>query len=80
MNKDFSRRMTVVMVTKKTAFLQLPEQPIKKYNLWTKFMCTYCYGGKSLKISEQSQQVVLEMKCCNYQIFNFVKNDFKVKN
>ena len=26
------------------------------------------------------QQVVSEIKCCNYQIFSFVKNGFKVKN
>ena len=49
-------------------------------NLWTYFICSFCYDEQPLKISEQSEQVVSEIKCYNYKSFNFVKNGFKVKN
>ena len=48
---------------KKKAFLQLPQKLIKSKILWTHFMCTFCYDEQPLKILEQSQQVVSEIKC-----------------
>ena len=39
----------------------------------------FCYDKQPLKISKQSQHIVSEIVCCNYQIVNFLKNGFKVK-
>ena len=38
------------------------------------------YTKQSLKISEQTNKSLLRKKCSKCQIFNFEKNDFKVKN
>ena len=40
-------------------------------------MSAFCYDEQPLKISEQVQQFISVIKCCNNQIFNFVKNCFK---
>ena len=55
--------MMLAMVRKKKAFLQLPQKLIKSKILWPHFMCTFCYDEQALKILEQSQQVVSEIKC-----------------
>ena len=36
-------------------------------------MCAFCYDEQPLKISDQIQKVISEIKCCNYEIFSFVK-------
>ena len=40
-------------------------------NLWTQFLCEFCYVEQPLKILEQIHQAVSEMKYCNYQKLNF---------
>ena len=39
-----------------------------------------CYDKQPLKILEQSQQLIYELKCCHYQVLNFVENVFKVND
>ena len=78
MNKNFLPCMTIAMVTKNIAILQL--QLMKKYKFVDSFYFAFCSDELPLKILEQRLQVVSDIKCCNYQIFNFVVNGFKVKN
>ena len=74
MNRDFSPWVTVVMITMKIANNQ-------KIQICGLILCAqFFYGEQPVKNSEKSQQVLSEIKYCNHQIFNFVKNSFKVKN
>ena len=63
-----------------------PVQTANDHHPWsTIFSVTVTNNKKKIKdeqpleISDKSQQVVSEIKCCNYQFFNFVENNFKVK-
>lgn len=47
--------------------------------MWTRFMCAFFNGEHPLTVSEQSQEVLSEIKCCNYQILCSLKMALKLK-
>ena len=40
-------------------------------NLWTHFMCAFCYDEQPLKIPEQSKEIVSEINLLQLTTFQF---------
>ena len=75
MNKDFPPWEAVAIVSKKISIFAATITTNQKAKICGAIL--WWTTPQNLKVS---QQFVSEIKCCNYQIFGFVKNGFKVKN